>query len=143
MTWTSKCIRCGEPITVEAAGAFAGAAVVGCLCPSCSDRQTAEADGVVLHLREEDGAGCFPLGKITVTPGAIAALSDAVEYVGTYVTRHVGGDWGSFGHFDQTELSDDELRRGWEATEDDAKINTSNLLNGRDRILRESLKTSV
>jgi len=34
-------------------------------------------------------------------------------------------------------LTDDELRRGWEATEDDAKINKSNLLNRRDRIMSE------
>jgi hypothetical protein len=102
MTQVSKCISCGGAVTFEAAGAFAGAPVVGCLCTSCSDRHTAEADGVVLHLREEDGAGRFPLGRITVTPGAIAALSDAGEHVGTYLMRHVRGDWGSFGHFDQT-----------------------------------------
>jgi hypothetical protein len=92
MTQVSKCIRCREPVTIEAVGAIAGAAVVGCLCSACSDRQTALADGVVLRLREEDGAGRFPLGKITVTPGAIGALSDAGEHVGTYQSaRQVAG----------------------------------------------------
>jgi hypothetical protein len=41
------------------------------------------------------------------------------------------------GHFEQIELTDDERRRGWEATDDSGKINKSNVLAGRDRVLSE------
>lgn len=114
---------------------FIGAVVVGGTCTSCAEYQASEDGGVVFTQRQEDISGRFPVGKITITPGAIAALADAVEHVGTYLTRHVLGDWGSFGDFEKTELTEDEKRRGWEATEGDAKINKSNLLNRRDRIM--------
>ncbi len=135
MTMGGKCVCCGKPVTVEAVGVFAGAEVVGCLCVSCADRQTIEGGGVVMALYQEDSAGRFPLGKITITRGAVAALADSGEHVWTFLTRHVRGDWGTFGVCDQTELTEDERRRGWEATEDDAKINKSNLVNRRDKIM--------
>jgi hypothetical protein len=77
------------------------------------------------------------LGKITVTPGAVAALAESAEHAVTFLSRHVKGDWGAFGDCDMVELTDDERRRGWEATDDGAKINKSNLLNRRDRIMSE------
>jgi hypothetical protein len=55
----------------------------------------------------------------------------------TFLRRHVRGDWGAFGDCDRIELTDDERRRGWEATDDGAKINKSNLFNGRDEIMSE------
>jgi hypothetical protein len=34
-------------------------------------------------------------------------------------------------------LTDDECRRGWEAADDSGKINKSNVLNRRDRVMSE------
>src|SRR5205807_2074743 len=79
----------------------------------------------------------FALGKITITAGAVAALAQAAQHAVEFLIRHARGDWGKYGHCDQIELTEDERRRGWEATEDDAKINKSNLLSGRDRIMSE------
>src|SRR5262249_25703653 len=47
------------------------------------------------------------------------------------------GDWGDNGHFDQSELTADERRRGREATDDPGKINKCNLLSRQDRIMNE------
>jgi len=79
----------------------------------------------------------LPLGKVTVTSGAVAELAESAQHAIMFLARHVRGHWGTFGDCDQIELTDDERRRGWEATEDDAKINKSNLLNRRDRIMSE------
>ena len=51
--------------------------------------------------------------------------------------RHARGDWGKHGRFDQIELTDDERRRGWEATDDSGKINKCNVLNHRGHIMSE------
>jgi hypothetical protein len=68
----------------------------------------------------------------------VQALSEADQHAVTFLQRHVTGDWGEIGHLDQTELTEDEQRRGWEATEDDAKINKFNLFRGSDSILGAS-----
>ncbi len=36
----------------------------------------------------------FPLGQITATPGALAALEHAHQQTGELLKRHVSGDWG-------------------------------------------------
>jgi len=36
----------------------------------------------------------FALGKIVITPGAIAALSKSQENPKIFLERHQGGDWG-------------------------------------------------
>ena len=40
------------------------------------------------------GPELFPLGHVVATPGALQALEDAGEDPGTYLARHVTGDWG-------------------------------------------------
>ena len=80
----------------------------------------------------------FPLGvKITITARAVEALGEASQHAVEFLVPHARGDWGAFGRCDHIELTADELQRGWEATDDSAKINKSNLLNGRDRIMSE------
>jgi hypothetical protein len=129
-----SCSRCGAALALPLEGLFAKASLVAPLCPSCTDQQFLDEGGVVLTLKGKLEGERFPLGKITITPGAVDALADAGEHAVSFLQRHVQGDWGNYGHCDQIELTEDERRRGWEATDDDAKINKSNLLNRRDTI---------
>jgi hypothetical protein len=45
----------------------------------------------------------FPLGRIVATPGALAALEEAGESPGTFLKRHVTGDWGEVDEHDRQE----------------------------------------
>jgi hypothetical protein len=36
----------------------------------------------------------FPFGHIVTSPGALAAIEDAGQHVGEFLTRHGAGDWG-------------------------------------------------
>jgi hypothetical protein len=131
------CAVCGAPLHVQAATAFAGAELAGPLCPACTDQQFLARGGAVLTLRRETEGARFALGKITVTPGAVAALAEAAQHAVEFLVRHVRGDWGAFGQYDRIQLSDDERRRGWEATDDTAKINKWNVLNAQDTVMSE------
>jgi hypothetical protein len=131
----ARCAACGAPLVIRVADSLAGAEVVSALCPACTDKQFIERGGVVLTLKEELPGARFALGKITITPGAVQALSEAGQHAATFLQRHVTGDWGEIGHLDQTELTEEEQRRGWEATSDDAKINKWNLQRGSDSLL--------
>src|SRR5205807_8055145 len=95
------------------------------------------AGGANLDLRKEIEGARFPLGKVTITGGAVEALADAGEHAASFLARHVRGDWGEYGHCDEIQLTADERRRGWEATDDSGKINKWGLLNHRDRIMSE------
>jgi hypothetical protein len=105
--------------------------------PACTDQQFLNHGGAILALRRELEGARFPLGKVTITGGAVEALADASQRAVESLARHVRGDWGAVGHCDPTELTADEQRRGCETTNDSAKINKSNLLNGRDNIMSE------
>jgi hypothetical protein len=83
-----------------------------------------------------DGAR-FAIGTVTITAGAVGALAESAQHAIEFLMRHIQGDWGTFGCCDQIELTEDERRRGWEATEDSGKINNSNLLNQRDSLMSE------
>lgn len=136
----ARCSACGQTIgSGPRSGPFAGAEVVGALCASCTDTLVMDAGGVVLTLRHDPDGARFPLGRITITAGAVAALAEAGQHAVTFLRQHVQGDWGTHGHADRIELTEDERRRGWEATDDPGKVNTSNLLNRRDRLLSEYL----
>jgi hypothetical protein len=132
-----KCSTCGAELVVAIDGPFAGAEPVSTVCPACADRQFLEQGGAVLTLRREPEGARFPLGKVTVTPGAVAALAESGQHAAAFLTRHACGDWGEFGQCDQIELTEDERRRGWEATDDSGKINKWNLLNHHDTIMSE------
>jgi hypothetical protein len=128
-TLEAKCSACGQTMKViPGVGAFAKAEVVGGFCPTCTDGLFLDVGGAVLTLRRDVDGSLFPLGKITITPGAVDALSHSYQHVFGFLTRHVRGDWGENGRHDQLELTDDERRRGWEATDDSGKINKSNVL---------------
>jgi hypothetical protein len=45
----------------------------------------------------------FPLGRLVATPGALGALEQAGESPGTFVKRHVTGDWGELDEHDRQE----------------------------------------
>jgi len=132
-----KCSACGAPLEVEVAEPFAGADLAAARCPACTDRQFLEGGGAILELRHELEKARLPLGKVTITGGAVDALADAGEHVATFLARHVRGDWGEYGHCDEIHLSTDEQRRGWEATDDSGKINKCNLISRRDRVMSE------
>jgi hypothetical protein len=132
-----KCSACGAPVERAVADPLAGAALAAALCPSCTDQQFLDSGGAILRLGQEPERALFPLGKVTITSGALEALADTGQHAATFLTRHVRGDWGENGHFDQIERTADERRRGWEATDDPGKINKSNLLNHRDRVMSE------
>jgi hypothetical protein len=67
----------------------------------------------------------------------VAALANAGQHAALFLARHVRGDWGEYGRCDEIQLTVEERRRGWEATDDSGKLNKSNLLNRRDRIMSE------
>jgi hypothetical protein len=132
-----KCSACGMPLEVDVAQPLAGAELAAPLCPACTDCRFLDGGGAILKLQRELDGACFPLGGVTITGGAVAALADAGQHAATFLARHVRGDWGENGHFDHIELTEDEQRRGWEATEDSGKINKSNVLAGRDSVMSE------
>jgi hypothetical protein len=131
------CSACGMPLEADVADPFAGAELAAPLCPDCMACQFLDGGGAILMLQRELEGARFPLGRVTITGGAVAALADAGEHAATFLGRHVRGDWGENGHFDRIQLTDDECRRGWEATDDSGKINKSNVLGRRDRIMSE------
>jgi hypothetical protein len=45
----------------------------------------------------------FPLGQVVATPGALAALQETCESPGSFLGRHVGGNWGELDEHDQQE----------------------------------------
>jgi len=124
-------------VEIAVAEPFAGAKLAAALCAACTDQQFLADGAAILELRQELEKARFPLGKVTITSGAVDALADAGEYAATFLARHVRGDWGEYGHCDDIQLSADERRRGWEATDDSGKINKSNLISRRDRIMSE------
>lgn len=133
----SKCAACGVPLELAVSDELKGAGIAASLCPGCMDQAFLNGGGQILLMSKGPDGARFPLGKVTITGGAIEALADAGEHAASFLARHARGDWGKHGRFDQIELTDDEQRRGWEATDDSGKINKSNVLKGRDRIISE------
>jgi hypothetical protein len=131
-----QCGICGASIGVRAVGAFETANVIGATCSSCAGRQIVDEGGSSLFLRHELDGARFWLGNVTITAGAIAALAESGQHAVAFLARHMRGDWGNVGHC-EIELTNGERRLGWQATDDGAKINKSNLLNGRDSIMSE------
>jgi hypothetical protein len=132
---TGKCTACGTSVALPIAERFADAELAAPLCPACTDRQILAGGGLLLALTKEPDCARFPLGTVRVTSGALAALADAGGHAAIFLLRHARGDWGTGGQCDQIVLSEDERLRGWEASDDDGKINKSNMRNGRDSIL--------
>jgi hypothetical protein len=108
------CSACGAPLKIEVAGIFAEAALAGCLCPGCTDRQVSVRGGVMLVLERELPGTRFALGQVTITAGAIAALAESNQHAVDFLRRHVQGDWGECRQLERIVLTEDERRRGWE-----------------------------
>jgi hypothetical protein len=109
-TMKTRCSACGVDLAVQGDGYFAEAEVAGALCAACTDCRFLDDGGAVLDFRRKFDGADFPLGKVRITSGAVAALADAAEHAATFLARHVRGDWGEFGHCDQITLTD--ARRG-------------------------------
>ena len=133
----ARCSACGAAIEVAVSEPFAGAELAAPLCRACTDCQFLDGGGAILQLRHEVEGARFPLGRVTITGGAVEALATASEHAASFLARHARGDWGENGNFEQIELTEEERRRGWEATDDCGKINKSNVLGRRDRIMSE------
>lgn len=133
----AQCVACGAPLELTVSEPFVQAEIIGALCSACTDLQFLAQGGAVLTLRRELPDARISLGKITITAGAVAALAGATQHVTEFLARHVRGDWGTIGCCDEVQLTPDELQRGWEVTDESAKINKFNLLNGRDEIMSE------
>jgi hypothetical protein len=128
-----KCSACGMPLEVDVA-ALAGAEMAAALCLGCTEQQFLDGGVAILELRHGLEGARFPLGKVTIAGGAVEALADAGEHAAAFLARHVRGDWEEYGLCDEIQLTIDEWRQGWEATDDSGKINKSNLLVRRDRV---------
>ena len=133
----SKCSACGVPLELDVADTFEGAAIAGALCLGCTDQQFLDGGGAILQMRQEPEGARFPLGKVTITGGAVEALADAGQHAATFLARHARGDWGELGQFDQIELTDDETAPRMGGDGRSGKINKSNILNRRGRIMSE------
>ncbi len=133
----TKCSICGVPLEVDVVDKFEGATIAGALCPACTDQQFRDGGGAIFQMRQEPDGACFQLGEVTITGGAVEALADAGQHAAGFLARHARGDWCEIGQFDEIELTDDERRQGWEATDNSGKINKSNVLNRRGRIMSE------
>ncbi len=133
----SKCAACGVPLELAVAEEFKGAGIAASLCPGCMDQAFLDGGGAILLLPNGPDGARFPLGKGTITVGAVEALADVGQHAASFLVRHAGGDWGKHGRFDHIDLTDDEQRRGWAATDDSGKINKSNVLNRRGRVMSE------
>ena len=48
-------------------------------------------------------AARFALGQIVATPGAVDAFAQTGEQPGSFIRRHVAGDWGDLDQEDQAE----------------------------------------
>jgi len=137
-----QCGSCGAFIDVRAVGPFETADVIGATCSFCAGRHIVDKGGSSLFLRQELDGARFRLGNVAITAGAIAALAESGQHAIAFLARHVCGDWGNSGRCDEIELTDKERRLGWQATDDGAQINKSNLLNGRDCIMSEYVTAS-
>ena len=102
-----KCSACGVPLELEVPELFAGAELAAALCAACTERQFLDGSGTILELRQELEGARFPLGKVTITGGAVEALADAGEHAATFLRCHVRGDWSEYGHCDKIQLSSD------------------------------------
>ena len=97
-------MACGAPLEVAVAEPLARAALASALCPGCTDQQFLDGGGAILRLRQEPEGALFPLGRVTITGGAVVALAGAGEHAAIYPARHARGDWGENGHCDEIQL---------------------------------------
>ena len=68
----------------------------------------------------------FAAGAVVATPGALGLGLDLLPYV----QRHLAGDWGTCGRYEDIDLTADEAVHGALATSDDGKLNIYAIRNG-------------
>jgi hypothetical protein len=54
----------------------------------------------------------FPLGWITIRPGALAEFEQAGDLPGPFLKRHITGDWGELDEYDKAE-NDRSVLQSW------------------------------
>jgi hypothetical protein len=133
----ATCERCGAAVTLDLPAGLADLALVGVTCRQCVDRDTEERGGVVLDLAKLPEGALFDPGRVTITPGAIAALGESGEHASAYLTRHLRGDWGANGQAEAVSVTEAEVRAGPLVTADDAKQNKLALLTRTGCILSD------
>lgn len=55
---------------------------------------------MITQSKQEKKEPLFPLGKVVITPGALAVLRNANETVDDLLNRHKHGDWGNVSDLD-------------------------------------------
>lgn len=70
----------------------------------------------------------FTPGRVGMTRGVEALLQDGDVTPLDLVKRHLSGDFGIHGRFDEIDVTDEELREGPLATADDGKLNKAAIL---------------
>jgi hypothetical protein len=96
-TVKGRCSACGVGLELAVAEPFASADLAAALCPASMDQQFLASGAAIVELRQDLENALFPLGKVTITGGAVDALPDAGEHAATFLVRHVRGDWGEHG----------------------------------------------
>ena len=86
------CLACGVALDLTAADPFAGAGLAAPICPACSDCRFLDGGGAILELQRDLIGSRFPLGKVSITGGAVAALADTAQHAVEFLARHVRGD---------------------------------------------------
>jgi hypothetical protein len=81
------------------------------VCPACEARDLARSGGITLEAARVPGA-VVPLGRVTVTPGAVKLLSDRGRHWWEFAGRQAAGDWGELGTFAGTAVTAAELAEG-------------------------------
>lgn len=77
----------------------------------------------------------FDPGQIVATPSALAALESSNVSALALLNRHIAGDWGTAGRWEDIEprLTPCEIQGGATETSDDGKLNAIALLRGDGR----------
>lgn len=133
----ATCERCGDAVMLDLPAALADFALVGVICQECANHDVEERGGVVLDLAQVPAGALFAPGRVTITPGAVAALGNAGEHAIAYLPRHLRGDWGANGQVDAVSVTDAPVRAGPLVTDDDAKQNKLALLTCTASILSD------
>jgi hypothetical protein len=138
-TQTVECSLCGLAFEYLLPPAPLGKVVVVnyALCSTCATREHLEAGGLITRIREPLPGARFPLGTVSVAPGAAQALADARQGVVEFLSLHVTGDWGCLGHLDRTTVTDEEIQHGAAVTDNDAKLNKISVITGFGSVMGE------
>jgi hypothetical protein len=133
------CLACKRSVEVEVPQSFLAAGLdrsaVPAACPDCAAKEHLSGGGLLIELASPPPEAVFPLGRVAITSGAVAALADARQHVHEFLERHARGDWGSIGHIDRTVVTQGEIEQGELATDESAKLNTIALLTRRGQVM--------